>query len=364
MALVGTAQTCRRAMRLPILLALVALVAACGSAAKSSTGGANGTAAPSGAVKLNLGYFPNVTHATAIVGVTQGIFAKDLGPRVSLHTSTFNAGPAEVEALFSGALDAAYIGPSPALNAYVQSQGAAVRVISGATSGGALLVVRPEISSAADLKGKTVASPQLGNTQDVALRSWLKQEGLKTDLNGGGDVTIAPQDNGVTLNAFKAGQIAGAWVPEPWASRLLQEGGGKVLVDERTLWPNGAFATTLLIVRTQFLQQHPDLVTALLHGQIDANAFVNAQPQQAQQIVNNAIAQITGQRLADGVLAASWKNMTFTNDPIAASLQTSAGEAASLGLVRLGNLDLKQLYDLAPLNALLKAAGQPEVSSP
>jgi NitT/TauT family transport system substrate-binding protein len=174
---------------------------------------------------------------------------------------------------------------------------------------------------------------------------------------------VLPQDNSVTLTAFKSGQIAGAWVPEPWASRLLQEGGGKVLVDERDLWPGGAYVTTQLVVRTDFLQKHPDVITALLHGQIDANAFLGAQPQQAQQIVNDSIAQITGQRLASGVLAAAWKNLTFSNDPVACSLRKAANDAQTLGLLKLNGVDLNGLYDLAPLNALLKAAGQPEVTA-
>src|SRR5262249_54136637 len=160
-------------------------------------------------------------------------------------------------ALLAGALDIGYIGPNPAVNAYVQSNGSAVRVVSGAASGGASLVVKPDITKAADLKGKRVASPQLGNTQDVALRTWLKKQGLKTDPQGGGDVQIVPQDNALTLDAFKQNQIAGAWVPEPWATRLVTEGGGKVLVDEKTLWPGGKFVTTNIIVRTDFLKAHP-----------------------------------------------------------------------------------------------------------
>jgi NitT/TauT family transport system substrate-binding protein len=356
-----------RVIGLGLACALLCL-AGCSSSANNATAtnsAGKGAASPASGSKLtlHLGYFPNVTHATALVGVSQGIFARDLGANVSLQTATFNAGPAEVEALFSGALDAAYMGPNPAVNAYVQSGGSAVRVISGATACGAFLVVRSDINTAADLRGKTVASPQLGNTQDVALRSWLQKQGLKTDINGGGDLSVLPQDNSVTLTAFKSGQIAGAWVPEPWASRLLQEGGGKVLVDERDLWPGGAYVTTQLVVRTDFLQKHPDVITALLHGQIDANAFLGAQPQQAQQIVNDSIAQITGQRLASGVLAAAWKNLTFSNDPVASSLRKAANDAQTLGLLKLNGVDLNGLYDLAPLNALLKAAGQPEVTA-
>ncbi|HZU77727.1 MAG TPA: ABC transporter substrate-binding protein, partial [Dehalococcoidia bacterium] len=177
--------------------ALALLLAACSGSSSPRVGG--GTPAAGPRVTVRLGYFANLTHATAIAGVEQGIFARDLGSNVDLKTAIFNAGPDEVQALFSGALDAGYMGPNPALNAYVRSKGAAVRIVSGATLGGAFFVVRPEITSAADLKGKKVASPQLGNTQDVALRNWLKTQGLKSDPQGGGDVSVVPQDNATTL---------------------------------------------------------------------------------------------------------------------------------------------------------------------
>ena len=164
--------------------------------------------------------------------------------------------------MFADALDITFIGPNPSINAYAQSNGEAIRIVAGTTSGGAYLVVKPDITSAEDLRGKTVATPQLGNTQDVALRSWLKDQDLSTDTSGGGDVAIKPQENADTLTAFKDGSIDGAWVPEPWATRLIKEGGGKVLVDEKTLWPDGKYVTTQLIVRTKFLEQYPGTVKA------------------------------------------------------------------------------------------------------
>ena len=203
----------------------------------------------------------------------EGSSQKALGKN-TLETKTFNAGPEEITALLAGALDIGYIGPNPSVNAYVQSNGEAVRVVGGATSGGAYLVVKPDITKASDLKGKKLATPQLGNTQDVALRTWLKKQGLKTDTQGGGDVSIVPQENALTLDAFKQNQIAGAWVPEPWATRLITEGGGKILVDERTLWPEGKYVTTNIIVRTQFLEDHPDVVKQVLQGNLDAIDFI------------------------------------------------------------------------------------------
>ena len=312
-------------------------------------------------VTLRLGYFPNVTHAAAIAGVEKGIFADKLGPDVTLKTSTFNAGSAALEAVFAGAIDATYIGPNPAINGFAKSKGEALRIVAGATSAGASLVVRPEINSAADLKGKKVATPQLGNTQDVALRAWLLNQGLKTDTQGGGDVSIKPQDNGQTLDTFKQGQIAGAWVPEPWATRLVREGGGKVLVDERTLWPGGQFVTTHLIVTTSFLKDHPDVVERLVAGHIAATDYVNQNTAEAQDVVNAGITKITGQSMNFETITGSWKNMTFTVDPIAASLHKSADDAKKVGLLA-ADTKLDGIYDLSILNKLLTAAGKAPVA--
>src|SRR5687767_4591749 len=256
-------------MRTGLVIGLLAAVALAGCGSDSDKDAKAGSV-KNGAEKvtLRLGYFPNITHTPALVGVEKGIFAEKLGSNVTLQTSAFNAGPAAVEAIFNGAIDATYIGPNPAINAFAKSNGEAIRIISGATSGGAYLVVNPSITSPAGLKGKKIATPQLGNTQDVALRSWLKANKLAADAQGGGDVSIVPQENGQALDAFKTGTIAGAWVPEPWATRMVQEGKGKVLVDEKTLWPGGDYVTTHLIVRTPFLKDHPDVVKHLLEGHV------------------------------------------------------------------------------------------------
>jgi NitT/TauT family transport system substrate-binding protein len=347
----------------PLLLALVALsllAAACGGDDDAAAdAGTPSTAASSDPVTLHLGVFPNVTHATGLVGIGEGIFEKALGTN-ELDVSYFNAGPEASEALLSGAVDASYIGPNPAINAFAKSNGKAIRIIAGATSGGAFLVTKPEITTPADLKGKKLATPQLGNTQDVALRAWLKEHDLTTDTSGGGDVSISPQANADTLTAFKAGDIDGAWVPEPWATRLIQEGGGKVLVDERDLWPDGDYVTTHLIVRTDFLEKHPDVVKQLLEGHVDATAFVNDHADEARTIVNEQIKAATGKALAPAVLDAAWANLTFTDDPIASSLQKSADDAIALGL--LDEVDLKGIYDLDLLNEVLRSKGAEEVS--
>ena len=340
--------------RLLLGLGAAVAIAACGSAPVPAP-----PAAETGPVTLRFGYFPNLTHATALVGVEKGTLAAALGANVTLQAHTFNAGPDAVTALLSNSLDASFMGPNPAINAFSRSHGQAVRVIAGGTSGGALLVVKPSISSAADLKGKKIADPQLGGTQDVALRWYLQGKGYRTDAAGGGDVNILPQDNATTLNAFKQGLVDGAWLPEPWASRLMVEGGAKVLVDERDLWPGGRFVTTNLVVRTDFLRTHPATVKKLLEGLYQANDLLVTAPTDAQRIANDAVAKITGKALAGGVVAAAWAHLDFTLDPVASSLAVSADHAQRVGL--LDRVDLKGIYDLTLLNQVLTDHGKPAV---
>ncbi|NJP32307.1 ABC transporter substrate-binding protein [Micromonospora thermarum] len=352
----------RSPLRRLVSLAAVAVVgaatlgtaAACGDDSESAGGG-------SGPVTLRLGYFPNITHAPAVVGVEKGIFADKLGDGVDLKTTTFNAGPAAIEAIFSGALDATYIGPNPTVNAHSKSKGEAVRVVSGAASGGVALVVKPEITSWEQLRGKRIATPQLGNTQDVAIRHWLKEKGLKTTKEGGGDVTIVPQENAQTVETFGTGAIDGAWVPEPFVSRLVNAG-GKVLVDERDLWPGGKFVITNLIVSTKFLKEHPDVVQKLVEGQVAANEFVNTKPDEAQQAISDHIGKITGKPLDLKLIKQAWSTLEFTNDPIASSLKTGLDHAVAVELTQ--PVDLAGLYDLSYLNTALKAQGKAEVVQP
>jgi sulfonate transport system substrate-binding protein len=340
-----------RFARAATALLLIGLVACTGASGQGTDG-----------VTLRLGYFPNVTHATAIVGLERGIFQEKLGSDVTLTTQTFNAGGDVVEAIFNGGLDASYVGPNPAINAWAQSGGEAIHIISGATSGGAFLVVSPDITSPEQLAGKKLASPQLGNTQDVALRAWLLEQGFETDQEGGGDVSILPQANADILNAFTLGELDGAWVPEPWATLMIERGGGHVLVDERDLWPGGKFVTTQLIVATEFLDAHPDVVKHLLEGQVAANEFVNENPEAAQEAVAAAIAELTGSELDPAILATAWENIEFTNDPIASSLAESAAHAVELGLLEATDLD--GIYDLRLLNEVLSAAGMEEIPQP
>lgn len=304
---------------------------------------------------VRLGVFPNVTHAPGLVGIEGGHLADALGEGVELRVSYFNAGGEAVEALFSGAIDLTFIGPNPAINGFAQSNGEAVRLIAGSTSGGAALVVRDGIESPTDLAGTTLASPALGNTQDVALRAWLADQGYETDQTGGGEVSVRPLANPDILQAFQIGELDGAWVPEPWATRLVSEGGGTVLVDETELWPDGRFVTTHVLAGTEFLADNPATVRQFLEGHLGALDAIEADPAGAQVTVLDAIEAISGTRLPEAVIAAAWENLTFTWDPVASSLAGSAEDATAAGL--LDPVDLDGIYDLSILNELLEARG-------
>jgi NitT/TauT family transport system substrate-binding protein len=347
--------TLRRALAVLAAVPLALGLAACGtsSADDSSSGGAPD--------ELRLGYFANVTHAAALIGVDQGFFADELGD-TKLTTQVFNAGPDEVEALFAGGLDAAYIGPSPTINAYGQSDGDAIRIIAGAASGGAQLVVRDGIDSAGDLKGTTLASPQLGNTQDVALRTWLTDQGLDNSVDGGGDVEITPTANADVPNLFDSGELDGAWVPEPTASLLVLQHGAHVLVNEKDLWPGGRFVTTHLIVRAEFLEQHPDTVAALLRGHVKAVQLAETDPDAAKKAVNAGLDTAGGKSLDPEVLDRAWGELTVTYDPISSALKQSAENAVTAGTAE-ERVDLDGIYDLKPLNDILAGQGLEKVSA-
>src|SRR6266571_1553891 len=267
--------------RITTLVVLLALaLVSCGTQGSNSNG----------QLSVRLGYFPNLTHAVALVGVERGTFQNALGTRVTLEPKIFNAGPAEIEALFANEIDIGYVGPNPAINGYVKSHGEALRIIAGASSGGALFIVRPgaNIKTAADLAGKKIATPQLGGTQDVSLRYYLQQHGLKP-ADKGGNVQIVPTDSANILTLFKEGSIDGAWVAEPWGTRLLVEGKGQLFLDERSLWPDGKFVTTNVVVRKEFMDQHPDLVSKFLQAHVDTIQYIKSNPSSAQSIVNSEI---------------------------------------------------------------------------
>jgi NitT/TauT family transport system substrate-binding protein len=346
-------------MRRVLLAAGVAAVALLGAGCSSSAAGSSGSG--SAHVTLRLGFLANITHEPALVGIAKGFFTKELGKNVTVDPEIYSAGTDETTALLAGQLDAAYVGPNPAINAWQKSNGTAIKIISGAASGGASLVVKKGITSAAQLKGKSLATPALGNTQDVAVRYWLKQHGLTTTPTGGGDVSIKPiKPNSAAVLEFESGQIAGGWEPEPYATEMVLDGGTR-LVNEASLWPGGQFVTTNLVVTQSFLKAHASTVNGLLKGQIEANSYINSNPSGAAAAANAELAKLTGKGLKPNVLSESLKYIKFTNNPISSSLVTDAQHAVAVGLLTPVK-NLSGIYDLGPLNALLKADGQPQVS--
>jgi NitT/TauT family transport system substrate-binding protein len=306
---------------------------------------------------VQVGYFPNLTHAPALVGIDEGIFAKDLAPDRLDASQTFNAGPSEVSALLSGSIDIAFIGPSPAVSAYATSHGA-VQIISGAASAGAALVVKPSITSPAQLAGAKLASPQEGNTQDVALKYWLSQNGLSKS------VTVEPSasGNGTIVTEFRSGAIDGAWVPEPYVAQLVADG-GHVLVNEKSLWPGGQFSTTEVLASTSFVKAHPATVRRFLTGLVDTLSVIASDPSGAQQAANAQLAKVTSKPLSASVLSSAWSDLSFTDDPLAASVQTQTDHAVAIGAIKNPG-SLNGLYNTSILNEVLAAKGKPPVSVP
>ena len=302
-----------------------------------------------------------MTHAAAVLGVADGTLQAALG-ETTLDASVFRAGPAEIEALTGGAIDAGFIGPSPAINSYAKSGGDTLRIVAGATANGAALVVAPGIDSVDDLRGTTLATPQFGGTQDVALRTFLRDNGLLVDTTGGDDVSIASQDNGATLDLFRSGDVQGGWLPEPWASRLVVEAGATELVDETALWDDGRFPTTLLIVSRTFLEQFPGTVAKLLQGHLAALDAIEVDPAGARTRLNAALAEIAGKPLSDGVISRAFAAITPTHDPLAGHLVELAADGVAAGTLR-QLPDLAQIIDLRILNRLLVADGRSPVSA-
>ena len=307
-----------------------------------------------GQTVVRVGAFPNITHPQAMVGKNEGWFEKALGSGIKIDWKSFNAGPSAIEALFAGALDITYIGPNPAITGYVRSNGEALRVVAGATSGGAALVVRNDsgIQKPEDFHGKRVASPQMGNTQDVALRAWLKAHGMKS-ADKGGDVMVMPMANPDQLTLFQKKELDAAWAPEPWATRLIKEGNGRLFLDERDLWPKGQFVTAHIIVSTKFLHEHPDVVKNFIRAHVELTDWINGHLPEAKRKLNDQIQKETGKALSPALLDEAFGRLQVTYDPLRSSLLNSAHSAFEAGFLGKTMPDLSNLYDLSLLNQVL-----------
>ena len=350
---------------IPILVTTIMLLSATLTSSNSLFAFAQEQTGVQGVKTLRIGYFPNINHAQAVIGLGNGDFQKALGSNVKVETFQFNAGPSAIESLLANRIDASYIGPNPAINGYVVSDGKDVRVIAGATSGGASFVVRNDsgINTVKDFGGKKFASPQLGNTQDVALRKYLVDNGFKTTENGG-NVTVTPVANADILTLFLKKEIDGAWVPEPWATRLLKEANGKILIDERDLWPpEGKFVTAHIIVRPDYLKENPDVIKKLITAHVNETQWINSNKEQAIKEFNVQLKKLTGKELPEDVLAESLTRLEFTDDPIKSSLLKSANDAYDLGFLAKGKArpNLDGIYDLTLLNQVLSEKALPTI---
>ena len=337
-------------MQKPVLLFVLAL-AGCARGHRGSP------------TEVRLGYFPNLTHAQALIGVARGDFGRAVAP-LHLVPRVFNAGPLAMEALFAGELDIVYVGPSPAINAWVRSKGRALHVVAGAASGGAALVVRADsrIARAIDLNGRNIATPQLGNTQDIALRTFLRENGL-TPEDKGGRVKITPIANPDILSLMKQGRIDGAWVPEPWVTRLLGEADCRLHLDERTLWPGGRFTSALVVTSQTFLGEHPELLRRFLQAHVDVTQWIRANPMEAVEQVNAELGRLLGKPMPAQVASDAFSRMEVTYDPIEASLFENARRAFDLGLLGSERHDMEELVDLHLLDDVLAEKGLARIGS-
>ena len=319
---------------------VIAPIKAPGFAQNTSTTTSNSTSSRTNTntlKTLRIGYFQNINHAQAVIGLGNGDFQKALGKNVSVQTFVFNAGPSAIESLLAKKLDVTYVGPNPAINGYVVSGGKDLKIIAGASGGGAVFVVRNDsgITSSKDFAGKKFASPQLGNTQDIALRSYLLKNGYKTTENGG-NVTVTPIANPDILTLFLKKQLDGAWVPEPWGARLVKEANGKIFLDERSLWPDGKFVTTNIAASTDYLKNNPDVIKKLLAAHVNETKWINDHKDEAIKALNIQLKKLTGKTIPEDELRQAFSRLDFTYDPLKLSLFQSANNAYDLGFLAKG----------------------------
>lgn len=282
--------------------------------------------------KIRVAYFPNITHAVPIIGMEKGTFANQIGNNTVIEPILFDAGPQVIESIFAGSIDIAYVGPGPAINGFLKSEDHNVKILSGAASGGVSFIVHPnsEIDSVADFGGKRIVAPQIGNTQDISLRNYLSENGLKPAEKGGSVIVLnIPNPDIYTL--FAKGDIDAAWVPEPTATILVQQLDGKRLFNEEELWPDNKFASVLLIAREEYVQQNPEVINKWLEAHKQTVDWINSNPEQTRIIFIQFMKKETGKSLSDKLIDESLFNLEITSDPVVSSIHTFAKRADSLG---------------------------------
>ena len=295
--------------------------------------------------KLRIAYFPNIGHAIPVVGIENGLFAEYLGDDVTIETRVFDSGPQAIEALFANSVDVAYVGPGPAINGFLNSENNNIKILAGAASGGASFIVHPdsEINSASDFAGKKIAAPQIGNTQDVSLRHYLSENGLKP-AEKGGSVVVYNIANPDIYTLFVKGEIDGAWVAEPWATILESELNGERLFHEEELWPNEEFASVLLIGNIDYVDKNKTLIGDFIHAHHETVIWIQTNPKDTRIVFNNFLDSHFGQSLSDNVVDVALSNILITADPKPASVFSFAEKADTLGYLGRNGYDLSELF--------------------
>jgi len=338
-------------------LVMAALITMVGGISGCST-----NAADTKNTNVRIAHFPNITHSQALVGRANGQFQKALGESNVIEWKTFNAGPAEIEALFAGEVDIGYIGPGPAINGYTKSKGD-LQIIAGATDAGAILVTRKDLvlKNVGELSGKRIAIPQFGNTQDLSLRHILQENGLK-DTTRGGTVEIRQADNPDIKTLLDNGEIDAALVPEPWGARLVSEVKANVLLDQKQVWRDGNYTTAVVVARTQFIKDHPEIIEKFLRTHVELTTYINQNPEQGKEIINSQIKELTGKPLAKEILDAAFQRITVTNDPEKDSVVDFVKLSVDAGFIKTAP-DLKDFFNFKILNKILKEKGLKEIEN-
>jgi len=334
-----------------IVVTIVSTVAVAVAVAMIAFGTSASNSSPENTVRV--AFFPNLGHSIAIVGTEKGIFAEKLGNQTVIEIRLFDSGPQVIESIFANEIDLAYVGPGPAINGFVKSDGKALKILAGAASGGVSLVIHPnsKIESVADFPGKRIAAPQIGNTQDISLRNYLYQNNLKP-AEKGGSIYVINVVNPDIFTLFSKGELDAAWVPEPWASRLVQQLGGIRLFQEKDLWPDQKFSSAVLIVRSEFLEKHPDIVQKWVEAHMQTSNWINEHPTATKLIFNDFLKKKTGKTFPSEILNEAFSNLQITSDPIESSINTFAERANALGYLGREGYTLEGIFYAEPLNSI------------
>jgi NitT/TauT family transport system substrate-binding protein len=334
-----------------IVVTIVSAVAVAVAVAMIAFGTSASNSSPENTVRV--AFFPNLGHSIAIVGTEKGIFAEKLGNQTVIETRLFDSGPQVIESIFANEIDLAYIGPGPAINGFLKSDGKALKILAGAASDGVSLVIHhnSKIESVADFPGKRIAAPQIGNTQDISLRNYLYQNNLKP-AEKGGSIYVINVVNPDIFTLFSKGELDAAWVPEPWATRLVQQLGGIRLFQEKDLWPDQKFSSAVLIVRSEFLEKHPDTVQKWVEAHVQTSDWINEYPAETKLIFNDFLKKKTGKTFPSEILNEAFSNLQITSDPIESSINTFAERANSLGYLGREGYSLEGIFYTEPLNSI------------